>query len=564
MRWSHTPPPQQAVKRLQTQLGLSPVLAELLAHRVSEPEEARVFLDPRLRRLSDPFALTQLEAVVKRLCLALENGEEICIVGDYDVDGITSTALLVSALQAFGGKPVYYLPRRMEEGYGLSSGMLDRILAGAPPDLLIALDCGTNSADEVKRLRTLGIDVIVVDHHESKDAVATDCLLINPKLYAADAPLRDLCTAGLVFKLIHGLVKDLRQQGDKRAHELQLKGWLDLVALGTVADLVPLRGENRIFVREGLRQVSQTKRPGLKALCEISGLERGQQLSTADLSYKLGPRLNAGGRLADAAMPLELLLSQAAKACHETAVQLDALNRERQGIERRIFEEALHAVDRPSPDAVVVAGEDWHAGVVGIVAGRLARQFYRPAIVLCRDGDLYRGSGRSIAEVNLQEVLHDCDGYLAEWGGHRMAVGVSVEAGRLSAFQAAFTERVGQCFTEAIPEPTLDLAAKIKPEDLGESLLNDIDRLRPFGMDNPEPVFWVEGVVLPRAPEVFAQKHIKFDLLGERGRKISAIGWSFSEKPPPAGQPLDLAVRFGWNTWNGRRSPRLELVDWSG
>ncbi|MEM9226453.1 MAG: single-stranded-DNA-specific exonuclease RecJ, partial [Verrucomicrobiota bacterium] len=427
MRWTYTPPPQQAVKRMQAQLGLSPVLAELLVRRVTDPDEARIFLDPRLRSLSDPFGVTQLEAVVKRLCLALENGEEVCIVGDYDVDGITSTALLVSALQAFGGQPAYHLPRRLEEGYGLSSNMLDRVLAGAPPDLLIALDCGTNSANEVKRLRALGVDVIIVDHHESKEASATDCLLINPKLYAADAALRDLCTVGLVFKLIHGLVKHLRQQGDKRAHELQLKAWLDLVALGTVADLVPLRGENRIFVREGLRQVSQTKRPGLKALCESSGLARGQALSTADLSYKLGPRLNAGGRLADAAMPLELLLSNTAKACHETAAQLDALNRERQGIERQMYEEALNQVNGDTPDAVVVAGEAWHVGVVGIVAGRLARQFYRPAIVLCRDGDLYKGSGRSIAEVNLQAVLHDCDEYLAEWGGHRMAVGVSVE-----------------------------------------------------------------------------------------------------------------------------------------
>ncbi|MDP0496946.1 MAG: single-stranded-DNA-specific exonuclease RecJ [Verrucomicrobiota bacterium JB024] len=565
MRWIHTPPPNSAVRQLRSELGVDGVLAALLASRLPQIAPAATFLDPRLKHLSNPFELSFVAEAVERLIAAIRSGEDILVIGDYDVDGMTSTALLVSMLRHFGASPVYQVPRRLEEGYGLSDTMLDRVLTGDPPDLLVALDCGTNSVAEVARLRERGIDVIIVDHHESKEAVPADCLLINPKLYATpgDEAARDLCTAGLAFKLVHALVMRLRQLDDPRAYDLKLKHALDLVALGTIADLVPLRGENRIFAREGLKQLASGRRPGLSALLEVSGLGPDHPLYAADVAYRLGPRLNAGGRLADAALPVEMLLAEKKSRAIAAAAELDALNRERQSIERGVFAAAAADFDEGTvPAALVAAGADWHPGVVGIVAGRLARRFYRPAIVLSTDGDLLRGSGRSIPEVDLQEILHGCDGLLEEWGGHRMAVGVTLAKDRLPEFRAAFAERVGQCLGDTPPEPSLTIDAWVEPRELDERLLDQLDQMRPFGQENPEPVLGIKQARLSRPPEVFAQKHLRFDLTGGHGRRVQGIAWNGAANPPPAGQPIDLAVRFTWNVWNGRRSPRLELVDW--
>lgn len=564
MRWTHTPPSDLAVRKLQAELGVARVLAVLLASRLDKAHEpAEQFLDPRLKYLCDPLTLDQVPAAAARVIRAIERSEDVLVIGDYDVDGVTSTVLLVDIMRHFGAQPLFQVPRRTEEGYGLSPAMVDRILAGAPPDLLIALDCGTNAVAEVARLRERGIEVIIVDHHESKGELPADCLLVNPKLYP-DCPCRDLCTAGLVFKLAHGVVKLLRERKEPRAMEMKLKHWLDLVALGTIADLVPLRGENRIYAREGLRQLAVGRRPGLKALMEVSGLALDQTLAAADVAYKLGPRLNAGGRLADATLPVELLLGASLHDCLTAATELDALNRERQAIERRMFEDAVKAVEGDTPAAVVVSGEDWHPGVVGIVAGRLARRYYRPAIALSRDGDVYKGSGRSIPEVDLQQVLHDCDALLEEWGGHRMAVGVTLASSKVEAFQQAFRERVAGCFAEAPPEPSLTIDAWMEPAELDTALLDHLDRLQPYGMDNPEPVLGLKGAVLPRPPNPMGKekKHLKFELTGKNGIHLSGIAWNMAENPPPAGRDLDLAVRFSWNHWNGRRSPRVELVAW--
>ncbi len=565
MRWTHTPPPDSAVNQLRSELGVDGVLATLLAVRLGQIGPPSAFLDPRLKHLRNPFELTFISEAVERLLTAIRSGEDILVIGDYDVDGMTSTALLVSLLRYFGADPVYQVPRRLEEGYGLSETMLDRVLTGSPPDLLVALDCGTNSVAEVARLRERGIDVIIVDHHESKEAVPADCVLVNPKLYPGpgDEAARDLCTAGLVFKLVHALVMRLRQLDEPRAYDLKLKHWLDLVALGTIADLVPLRGENRILAREGLKQLASGRRPGLAALLEVSGLSKDHPLCAADIAYRLGPRLNAGGRLADAALPVEMLLSESRSRALSAAAELDALNRERQGIERGVFAAAVADFDDAHvPTALVAAGADWHPGVVGIVAGRLARRFYRPAIVLSTDGDLLRGSGRSIPEVDLQEVLHGCDGLLQEWGGHRMAVGVTLAKDRLEEFRAAFAEGVGKVFADTLPEPSLTIDAWIEARHLDERLLDQLDRMRPYGQENPEPVLGIRQAKLTRAPEVFAQKHLRFDLNGGNGRRVQGIAWNGAANPPPPGQPIDLAVRFTWNVWNGRRSPRLELVDW--
>ncbi|HVU38736.1 MAG TPA: single-stranded-DNA-specific exonuclease RecJ [Opitutales bacterium] len=564
IRW-HCPTPPASATALAEALEVSPVLAGLLASRgLREAAMAEPFLRPKLAALDDPFRVPNLEAAAKLLDETLAAGRTIAIFGDYDVDGVTSTALLVNVLRAFGAQPRFAVPRRLEEGYGLSRAAIDRVLADGAPDLFIALDCGTNAIAEVALLRERGCQVIIVDHHKPKGGVPLDSLLINPHADAtAGAPWSQLCTVGLVFKLTHGLVKLRRAANDPRAAALRLADTLDLVALGTVADLVPLEGENRILARHGMRILEKCARPGLRALFAVSGLQPGQTLAASDISYRLGPRINASGRLADAALPVELLLDDQPDSCRRAAMTLETLNRERQNIERQVAAEAERLVEETQRDApaLVVYGETWHPGVVGIVAGKLCRQYARPCIVLGREGPLAKGSGRSIPGLNLVEALQPCAEFLAHWGGHPMAVGISLDAARLTDFHAAFSESVRTRRAALIEDSTdLEIAAWLEPADLNEDLLRDLELLHPYGEGNPEPVFGVRGVRLT-SPEIFGGSNYRCWVPNGKSR-VAAVAWKKAGELPPAQTPLDLAAKFSWNFWNGRQYPQLEILHW--
>ena len=448
MRWNYTPVHADSVTALARSLGTTPVVAELLFWAGIAEDGAGRFLQPALAGLGDPFLLTNLERAVDRLQQAISKQEKVMILGDYDVDGVCSTAILVCLLRRLGLQPDYIVPRRAEEGYGLTRTSIDRALEKGKPDLFIALDCGTNSGDEVAFLRGQGVDVIIVDHHRSTEPPASDAILINPHVHptTGDEGWRFLCTVGLVFKLAHGLLKKLRLENHPVALSIVLKEYLDLVAMGTIADLVPLHGENRIFARHGLRMLAETRRPGLKTLMQVSGLKPEQGLMPTDISFRLGPRINASGRLADAALSVDLLLSADAGFCDQAARKLDDLNRERQDIERLITERAERYVEEnfTASRGLVLFDEDWHPGVVGIVAGRISRKYNRPAIVLGNEGTLAKGSGRGIAGYNLVEILGACAGCLDSWGGHPMAVGVSLQKGKLDEFRALFDETIRQ------------------------------------------------------------------------------------------------------------------------
>ncbi|WOO40101.1 single-stranded-DNA-specific exonuclease RecJ [Rubellicoccus peritrichatus] len=567
IHWRYSAPKQSIVDQLVSGMDVSPVVASLLCRAgVTEVEAANRFLHPRLAHLDNPFRITNLDKAVDRLIRAMRDGERIGIVGDYDVDGVTSTVLLVSILRLFGVFPKYLVPRRLEEGYGLSAAALERLIADEEPELLVALDCGTNSVEEVAGLRAKGIDVVIIDHHQSKDAIPSDCILVNPHVNdGEDEPWRNLCTVGLVFKVVHGLTKRLRDEEDETALELKLKDYLDLVALGTIADLVPLTGENRIFTRFGLHRLQQTPRPGIRALLDVAGLSPDQDLTTPDVSFRIGPRINASGRMADAAVPVELLLGDDYGSCILAARELDAANRERQGIERAIFQEALEQAKGFSADSsgIVVYGSEWHPGVVGIVAGRLAREFRRPAIVLGSEGSLAKGSGRSIAGICLQRILTDCDRILGSWGGHSMAVGVSLDVEKLESFRAAFSEAVESYVGDGgFPDLEIDIAAWIESNEVGDELLGQLDLLHPFGQENPTPVFALSSIKLAEPPTCFGQNHCRFKIHGARGQRIFVVGWNSAENLPPVDQPIDLALRLMWNYWNGSRSPRAEVVAW--
>jgi single-stranded-DNA-specific exonuclease len=568
MRWIYTPVPDGEAEGLSRRAGVGPVVAELLVRNGhGDPERAQEFLNPDLSRLEDPLLVSNVVPAVARLRSAIAGREKVVVLGDYDVDGVSSTALLVSVLRRFGLNPSFVVPRRSEDGYGLSRSAIDRALEGGRPALFIALDCGTNSHDEVAYLAQQGIDVLVIDHHRSKEQVLSKGILINPHVEAggpAQPAWQQLCTVGLVFKLMHGLLKQLRAEGHPVAARIRLREYLDLVAMGTIADLVPLVGENRILARNGLRILRETARPGLRALMEVSGIPGGQEIQPVDISFRLGPRINASGRLADAALSVELLLSEDEAFSRGTAQQLDAFNRERQDIERKITEEAERMVEEQyaSDAGIVLFSEAWHPGVVGIVAGRVSRQYNRPCIVLGNEGDMAKGSGRSVDGLNLVDILSGCNDGLSSWGGHPMAVGVSLPKARIDGFRARFAQAVARQTGGGIGDAKLSISAWLRPEQVTEDLMAELEVLHPYGQGNPEPVFGLRSVVLRRRPEVFKARHFRFWLEDERGRGISGVAWKMADRLPPTGVAFDMAVELNWNFFNDRRSLQLELVDW--
>lgn len=567
MRWNYTPVHAASVDELARRFGTSRIVAELLLRNGhGDPASAGRFLDPALAGLGDPFALANLDAAVARLRQAIDRRESLVVLGDYDVDGVSSTALLVSLLRRFGLNPRYVVPRRAAEGYGLTRTAIERALEAGRPDLFIALDCGTNSGAEVAALRAAGMDVIIIDHHRCTDAPQLDGILVNPHVHPrdGDAAWRHLCTVGLVFKLAHGLLKRLREENYPGAHDIRLRDYLDLVALGTVADLVPLTGENRILSRHGLRVLSETARPGLQALMQVAGLKMGEELMPVDISYRLGPRINASGRLADASVSVDLLLSEDRGFCASAAQQLDGFNRERQDIERGITERAERYVEEhfAAANGFVLFDEGWHPGVVGIVAGRISRKYNRPTIVLGNEGEFAKGSGRGIPGLNLVEILGACAECLESWGGHPMAVGVSLAKLKLEDFRGRFDAAIRQLRGTDCFDCELNLSGWLEGVEVNETLLRELDRLHPFGMGNPEPVFGVRGLRLRAPAEVFKEQHFRFAAFDDHGRRISGVAWKQANRLPPVGAPIEMAVQLNWNNYNGRRYLQIELLDW--
>jgi len=568
MRWTYTPPPAEEVGALSRSTDVSPVLAELL-WRLQIADETAVgqFLRPALADLDDPYAVTNVKAAARRLATAIANRESIVVLGDYDVDGVSSTTLLVSILRRFGLSPRFIVPRRLEDGYGLSRSAIDRALEDGKPDLFVALDCGTNSIEEVDYLVEQGVEVIVVDHHRSREEGAVGkAILINPHVHECegDEAWRNLCTVGLVFKLAHGLLKYLRGENHPVAYRVKLRDYLDLVAMGTVADLVPLRGENRLMARYGLGILGQTTRPGLRALMRVASVRPELGVAPVDISFRLGPRINASGRLADAALAVELLLCEDATEGAATAAKLDAFNRERQNIERAITQEAERQIEKHylNDPGIVLYADAWHPGVVGIVAGRVSRKYNRPCVVLGNEGEQAKGSGRSVEGINLVTVLADCAEHLTSWGGHPMAVGVGLEKPKLADFREAFCAAITAHAGDEIEERELPISAWVMPEQIGPGLMEELDALHPFGQANSEPVFGVRGVQLSQKPDVFKSVHYRFSFEDGRGRRLYGVAWKKADRLPPADEPIDLAVHLRWNHFNDRKLLQLELVDW--
>ncbi len=565
MLWTTTDADEALANRLSEALNVSNIMGRLLTQRgLNSAETATNYLRPRLANIDDPFQIKNLEKAAVRIGQAIDRNESIVVFGDYDVDGVTSTVQLVSMLRRFGLEPRFCVPLRLDEGYGLSQEAIDRSFGNKTPDLFIAVDCGTNSHEQIAYLRELGCDVIIVDHHQSREQAPENCIFINPHVNdPEDVPWRDLCTAGLVFKLLHGLLKSRRAVGDKLAESIQLKDYLDLVAMGTIADLVPLQGENRTFSWYGLRHLRTNARSGINALAKIGGIDTSHEMTSADISFKLAPRINASGRLADATLPITLLLSDDQSTNRKIAEELDGINRERQSIQKNIVDEAERRAESEFSDApgIVLFDKKWHPGVVGIVASRLSRRFHKPCVILGAEGNVAKGSGRSVATVNLVEVFQKCADLLESWGGHPMAAGVALQASSVSAFTQLYLEALKSLYPNGVGEPTLELSAWLKVDDLNENLLQELDCLHPFGQGNREPVFGLKNVVLRDAPRRFGEGHFRFYLPNSKGDSVAGVAWR-ALNVPEVDRPIELAIRFARNYWRDNCTPQITLEDW--
>jgi len=532
-----------------------PILEHLIRQRgLPQGMDLEDYLRPKLKNLSDPFLIPDMRPAVERLLLAIDQGQKICIYGDYDVDGVVSITLMRRILMAYGLEPRHFIPRRGPEGYGLSAAALKRCMEeGEKPDLMITVDCGTVSIDEIAALRAEGVDVVIVDHHEPLPAGRPDCCaLVNPK---CGSDFTYLCAAGVVFKLGHALLKT-------RPAPLDLKELIDLVAVATISDIVPMVGENRLMVRHGLRHLPNTMNPGLRALQDVTGMNGSA--TSMDVGFRIGPRINAAGRMDVPEAALATLTTDCRRLARDFAAKLDAYNRERQNHETHIRRQAVEMLSRdfdPARDPVIVLGSrDWHHGVVGIVASRLMRQYHKPTFIIAIDGDgVGKGSGRSIEGVSLVEAIRACEDDLIAGGGHAMAAGLSIHEGKIDGFRKRFAEYVLATTTEEQRRPTLFYDAELSFEQLSLDFLASYELLQPFGNSNPQPIFISRGINLSRPPLRMKNNHLRF-MLRQGYHEQDAVFFGGGEHPLPD-PPWDLAFTIDRNTFRGRTSLQLVVQD---
>ena len=561
--WEVRRPDKAAVSALREALGLDALTATLLVNRrVTDAEEARAFLKPRLASLPNPSLMSGMDGAVARILQAIDAGEQICVWGDYDVDGVTSASQLLTFLKAVGVNARSFVPDRFRDGYGLNS---DRIaeLAQEGVRLLITVDCGVSNTQEVADANALGLEVIVVDHHQVPEILPAAAALLDPHQPSCEWPEKDLAACGVTWVLLVALRRALRERGHFADHpEPDLRQWLDLTAIGTVADMVPLRGLNRVIVQLGLQQIARSDRPGVRALCEVSGLER-DGMTAGRIGFHLGPRINAAGRIAHAGAGLELLTTQDPNAARSTAKEIDAHNLERRGLQEDVFNAACRLADlHPDPEgrrALVVAHEGWHPGVLGIVASKLVERYHRPTVVLTIDGEKAKGSARSIRGFKLVSHLSALEHLLEKYGGHDHAAGMTLAASDVEAFAEALDARARDALSSEHLQPRLSLDTEWPLDQVSFLLIEDLKRLAPHGMGNPEPVLYATGVrVLSQRVVGKDQRHLKLTL--EAGRQgIGAIAFGLAAQAPPPGARIDVAYVPEINEYRGRRSLQIRV-----
>ncbi len=556
--WKIKEPDLELQKRLTSELKISPIISQLLINRgLRSPQEIEDFLNTNLTALHNPFLLKDMEPAIRRIKNAISTQERIMIYGDYDVDGVTSVAVMLKVFTKLGALQVlYHIPNKLKEGYSLNKAAIDEAHQ-KKVTLLITVDCGIGNIEEVKYAAGLGIDTIIIDHHQPIDnSIPEAVAVINPKRFDCPYPYKYLAGVGLVFKLIQALI------GQKEA-----LSYLDLITLGTIADLAPLTGENRIIVKNGLSRITNSRLPGIKALIEISNLA-GRDITVRNVGYALGPRLNAAGRLGSAESSLRLLLTSEDEEARTQAEVINRKNKERQKIGSRMFKETIARIEEGKEinfkfhKVIILWDENWHSGINGIIASRVAERYCRPAIIISTKDGIGRGSGRSVKNFHLLNAIKKCGQFLEKFGGHKYAIGLTISERNLSDFREMANLVISEQLSAEELMPEIDVDMELPLEKISGHLLEEIENLRPFGFDNPQPVFLSRKLTLKRKPEIVGERHLKM-WVSDGDVTYPAIWYGSAEFFSSDWMAKEVSLVYSpvLNNWQGKEEIQLEVRD---
>lgn len=549
---------------LAAQLGVSQIVADLLVARgYQHPDSAKNFLNPSRDQLHDPFLMRGMTEAVERLLRAIDQHEPILIYGDYDVDGTTGTAVLLRALRMLGATAGYHIPHRFTEGYGIQQPALAKAV-NEGYKLVVSVDCGIRAHEPLVWARDNGLDIIITDHHlPDEDEGAPPALsVLNPNQHGCDYPDKNLAGVGVAFKLVHALFRE-------RGKESAVPGFLKMVAIGTVADVAKLIGENRAIVALGLSDLPRAVNHGLRALIEIAGCGDDSEMTAYDLGFRIGPRINAAGRMDAARAVIELFEAKEKEEARRLAEHLDTRNRERMEAQREIFNRAIEEFETGQERAsqthvAVIAGDGWHRGVIGLAASKIAERLNRPCVVISLDGDIGHGSARSIEAYHLFDGLTSCRDLLEKFGGHSHAAGLSIRRDRVADFRRRLNEHAASCLTEDDLAPALLIDAELDAKELGFQLGQDLRSLEPFGAGNPRPTFVTQKFRVLSEPQIIKEQHLKLRVAGTNNKPLEAIWWrgvEEFERPPQMNEHIDLAYEFEANRWQGDIKLQLNVKD---
>ena len=542
------------VKEYTEKFKISEVAAKMLLAKDLTEDKIDEYLNPSIDKLHDPYLLNDMDVLVDRIILAKTRNEKVAIYGDYDVDGITSITLIYTFLRDLGLDMVYYLPDRIEEGYGLNTEALKK-LKDEGVSLVITVDCGISAVSEVEYAKSIGLDVCITDHHECSDTLPNAISIVNPKRPDSTYPFNSLAGVGVTFKVLSAIVKRLGLD------ENEYLKYLDIAAVGTIADIVPLVGENRIITANGLELLAKTKNEGLKALMKVARIEK---VDSDNVSFGIAPRINASGRMADATVAVKMLLAENEMEAYKYAKVLDSQNTKRQEVEKGIYNEAIAQIEKEGLDkkkTMVIAGEKWHQGVIGIVASKLTEKYLKPVILLAYDGETAKGSGRIPAGISLYDALSNCSDLLTTFGGHELAAGLTLETKNIEAFIEKF-EQVITSMREEDFVRIIDIDTEITKKDVTLNILDDINLLAPFGQKNKKPVFMYKNLKVTSVSTLKEDKHLKFRL-SDGDFYVDAVFFGAGNRRDEVtlGDKIDVAVNISLNEFQGRKSIQFLMSD---
>jgi len=543
-------------------LGVSPILAGLLISRGYDNEStARSFLTPQYHQIHDPYLMLGMREAVARLEHAIDHQQPILIYGDYDVDGTTGTAVLLRALKLLGARTGFHVPHRFTEGYGIQKPALEKAVSDGYK-LVVSVDCGIRAHEPLYWARDNGLDVIITDHHlpDENEGSPPGLAVLNPNQKGCGYPDKNLAGVGVAFKLIHALFRE-------RGRESQVAAFMKVVAIGTVADVAKLVGENRTIVALGLKDLAKASNPGLRALIEVAGCGDGKGMTAYDLGFRLGPRINAAGRMDAAKAVVELFDTRDRDEARRLAMHLDTRNEERKTVQQEIIDLAVAELadqSKPASHVAVIAGEGWHRGVIGIAASKIAERINRPCVVFSIDGDIAHGSGRSIEPYHLLNGLTSCADLFEKFGGHSHAAGITIKRDRIELFRRRLNDHAASCLSDEDLEHSVNIDMELRPEEITFQLTRELQLLEPYGAGNPRPIFWTKGFRCLSDPVVMKDRHLKMRVAGPNNRPQEAVWWHCmepGEQTPEINGSIELAYTIETSIWNDEIKIQLNIED---